>query len=328
MAKKYRITILNWEKYQPRGDVKHSSWYRKEHKIHFDPDWAHLDGQELQVWDHLLALASLKNKATFRMDYEQLAKGAKVPVEKVVSAIEKLEDDDLQCVKIDGKDSLHACDDDDTDTLRDGNGADTSANEQKKLTKNSDENEPENDSFDDLLDSELEESFQQDPVDVTSTVRGRSPTDGRTNERLMVDFQKSTDPDELSLLDDPEYEPHPPCKKANGKANGEDLDSLRDEIYKIYPRRGQGQNMGKGAGMKKLKSIRSKEKLERIKTAAQNYADAQVKNGNAGTPFTMQFKTFMNNWEEWEKPEEDQPKEKEPIVLGNEEWSRNEDSLL
>ncbi|MCB0386054.1 MAG: hypothetical protein KDD43_11730, partial [Bdellovibrionales bacterium] len=98
MARGQTITILNWEKFNPRSDVKNSSWYRKDHAIHFDPDWAHFTAEELNVWDHLLALASLKNKPVYRLNIPSLANGSRVAEEVVESALKKLLE--LECIEI------------------------------------------------------------------------------------------------------------------------------------------------------------------------------------------------------------------------------------
>lgn len=93
------IEILNWDDYQSRRDVKASSWYRKEHRIHFDPDWSHFTATDLHVWDYLLALASMKNKGVFHYTPDVLCRGARVPANAFKSAVEKLEQ--MQCVHVD-----------------------------------------------------------------------------------------------------------------------------------------------------------------------------------------------------------------------------------
>lgn len=90
------IEIINWEKYNPRADVKASSWYRKAHSIHFDPEWAHLSAEEMNVWDFLLATASMKNKSQLLCSVVAFARGARVSEKELTSALEKLET--LQCV--------------------------------------------------------------------------------------------------------------------------------------------------------------------------------------------------------------------------------------
>lgn len=159
----------------------------------------------------------------------------------------------------------------------------------------------------------------QGHVQDSPTTDGRDETGRRRDGHLH-----KVNADALPPRDPPGSSKKAPKKRSRG--NGEDLDPLRENIYEVYPKRGKGQNMGKGPGMRKLKSIHSKEKLERIKVAAQNYAVAQKKNGNANTKYTMQFKTFLNNWEEWESAGNSKPKKR--LRFGGEECSQNDKSIL
>tara|TARA_R110000868_G_scaffold62962_2_gene189933 strand:- start:1446 stop:2384 length:939 start_codon:yes stop_codon:yes gene_type:complete len=93
------IEILNWDKFNPRTDVKASSWFRFEHNVFFDPEWDAFDGMEIAVWSYLLAFASFKRgKCKFDYDADSISKYARVPIEKVFSAIEKLVE--KQCIKL------------------------------------------------------------------------------------------------------------------------------------------------------------------------------------------------------------------------------------
>ncbi len=140
-----------------------------------------------------------------------------------------------------------------------------------------------------------------------------SATDGRTDERTyMEDAGASTEQD---------------TPKRKMLKNSKDLDPLRNAIYDAYPRRGAGQNMNKGVGMKRLSKVSSKEKLEKMKQASENYAKAQNENGNAGTKFTMQFSTFVNGrWEEWLDVEKE--KQKKKPRFGGEKCTGKEESIL
>lgn len=84
------IEICNWNKYQPRNDIKNSSWFRMEHKIYFDCEWSHFTGEEMQCFMYLLATASLKNRSTFSITEEYISQNARISVESVTSAISKL----------------------------------------------------------------------------------------------------------------------------------------------------------------------------------------------------------------------------------------------
>jgi hypothetical protein len=93
------ITILNWQKFNPRKDVSNSSWFRLEHKQWFLPEWEDFNGQEMHVWNTLLAIASFQNSGTFPFRISYIAKTARLEEKYVKSAIEKLKD--LNCISID-----------------------------------------------------------------------------------------------------------------------------------------------------------------------------------------------------------------------------------
>lgn len=97
LRQKVEIEILNWEKFNPRKDVTNPSWFRLEHSFMFDPEWDHLDGQEIAVWIYLLAYASFK-KPVFDFDIDTIARKARVTKAKAETAIEKLKD--LQCISV------------------------------------------------------------------------------------------------------------------------------------------------------------------------------------------------------------------------------------
>jgi hypothetical protein len=84
------IEVLNWERFNERKDVKHSSWFRLEHSLAFDPEWDHFDAEEKWLWVYILCTASMKNRGAIALTEKTLAKGAGVDVEKVSSCLHKL----------------------------------------------------------------------------------------------------------------------------------------------------------------------------------------------------------------------------------------------
>lgn len=92
------IEILNWEKFNERSDVKHSSWFRLEHSIAFDPEWDHFSAEERWVWVWILSLASFKNRRTIYVSTEGISDRTKVSIETVSSALQKLAA--MGCIKI------------------------------------------------------------------------------------------------------------------------------------------------------------------------------------------------------------------------------------
>jgi hypothetical protein len=84
------ITITNWEKYNPRTDVKHTTWFRLENTFWSDPAIYRLDSDGKMVWIGLLALASQQMSGHFELDCAFLASALRIDESKVVSAIASL----------------------------------------------------------------------------------------------------------------------------------------------------------------------------------------------------------------------------------------------
>jgi hypothetical protein len=97
------IEVLNWSDYQEkRKDIIHCSWFRLDHSLAFNPEWAHFDGDEKWVLVYLLSTASLKNKSLLQLSASAIAAGARVAIEKVHSAIQKLtEKGTIRCRYVD-----------------------------------------------------------------------------------------------------------------------------------------------------------------------------------------------------------------------------------
>lgn len=96
------VTLLNWEKYQFRKQVKHPSWFRLENRLWQDQQFFYFTAEERWVWICLLSLASQKQSATLSIGLEwfSINSGAKIPV--IESALEKLKDN--KCLEY----TLHA----------------------------------------------------------------------------------------------------------------------------------------------------------------------------------------------------------------------------
>lgn len=64
MASKYdgaTVEVINWEKYNPRGDSKRPSWFRLENNLAIGPAFFGLDCEQKWLWIVILSLVSQKN---------------------------------------------------------------------------------------------------------------------------------------------------------------------------------------------------------------------------------------------------------------------------
>jgi hypothetical protein len=94
-----QIEILNWDKFNPRKDVKSTSWFRKENNIFENPDFFEFDHSELCFWDYLLSIASKKQSPTISVNLAHASKIGRFQKSTIQSGLEKLQS--LQCVRVD-----------------------------------------------------------------------------------------------------------------------------------------------------------------------------------------------------------------------------------
>jgi hypothetical protein len=88
---KVTVEIYNWEKFNPRADVKVSTWFRVEHTIATSQTLFGLEAAERWVWIALLAMASQRSISTFEFNLDYFVWSAGVDGDTVLSALEKLE---------------------------------------------------------------------------------------------------------------------------------------------------------------------------------------------------------------------------------------------
>lgn len=86
----FTVTIKNWEKYNPRKDVKHTSWFRCDNRILEDPDFYSFTHSEIVAWIYLLSMASQKNSATITVNTARSHRVCGLDSTVVNSAIQKL----------------------------------------------------------------------------------------------------------------------------------------------------------------------------------------------------------------------------------------------
>lgn len=64
------ITIIGWEKYNNRKDIKHPSWFRMENRFYCSQSLFNLTIEEKYGWICILSIASQKNSETIRVKPE------------------------------------------------------------------------------------------------------------------------------------------------------------------------------------------------------------------------------------------------------------------
>lgn len=84
-----KIEILNWEKYQRRGDIKSPWWFAVHNELWRSGEFSIFSSEEKVVWYALLGLASKERKPIVACSATWFAGINSVQVDAVFSAIEK-----------------------------------------------------------------------------------------------------------------------------------------------------------------------------------------------------------------------------------------------
>jgi hypothetical protein len=92
------ITILNWEKFNPRKDYQTMPWIRLETNLFFSYSTDEFTAEELLVWIFILTYAGKKNSPTFSVSESYLAKYSRCKPESVRMSLAKLEK--IQCITV------------------------------------------------------------------------------------------------------------------------------------------------------------------------------------------------------------------------------------
>lgn len=119
-----KVTILNWEKYNPRNDVKRPSWFRVENSLLADPDFFSFNNGEMLGWIYILSLASKANSGSIFVNFDHAQVVCRIKEKDLRSALEKLEQLSIITVHV-------------TDTSRTRNADDThlhATNERTNIT--------------------------------------------------------------------------------------------------------------------------------------------------------------------------------------------------
>lgn len=161
------IEITNWDKYNPRKDLKVTSWVRLQNSLFEDPSFIEFNQGELLFWVYLLSMVSKKQSGQIKFSLTHAIRIGRFNVCDVDGAFTKLIE--MDCVRIiEGArtQTLRACNVD--DTLRDERNVTNETNEQKKAgNQNSGESE-----ISVQEESEVEEALQEeDPPSIEKKLR-------------------------------------------------------------------------------------------------------------------------------------------------------------
>lgn len=85
-----KIEIVNWAKYNPRTDVKNTTWFRLENTFWSDQVIFLLDNDAKMVWFTLLALASQRMSGVVDVEPTFVSAVLRVDVSKVTTTLEHL----------------------------------------------------------------------------------------------------------------------------------------------------------------------------------------------------------------------------------------------
>lgn len=83
-----QIEIVNWEKFNPRKDLKSMAWLRVSSKIGIEPKLFGLDPGQKWLWVFLLSTAAQDNKAVLELEADYLAHYVEIPTAKVIEALD------------------------------------------------------------------------------------------------------------------------------------------------------------------------------------------------------------------------------------------------
>ena len=92
MTSEILVTIPNFEKYNPRKDVKSSSWFRMENDFFLDPDIFGLNLQEKIVYIYLITQASKSNGKQFKLNISLCASVLSIKISDFEESLKKLND--------------------------------------------------------------------------------------------------------------------------------------------------------------------------------------------------------------------------------------------
>lgn len=84
------VTILNWNKYNPRKDYKTPVWFALSNRIVEDPDLYSFDPLEFKAFVYILCQASQKSSPTITINFDHASRVSNIKKAIMIRAINKL----------------------------------------------------------------------------------------------------------------------------------------------------------------------------------------------------------------------------------------------
>jgi len=86
-----KIKIINWNKFNPRTDVKRPSWFRLDNRLIEDPKFYDFTGDEFKILIYLFSMASRENSATFATIFGAMSRILNTTEKTIETTLKKLQ---------------------------------------------------------------------------------------------------------------------------------------------------------------------------------------------------------------------------------------------
>jgi len=84
------VTINNWDKHNPRKDIKRPTWFSVDNRMIEDPDFFAFNHGEFKSWIYILSRASQKHCGTIDVHFDHAERVCGIKKSNMNAAIEKL----------------------------------------------------------------------------------------------------------------------------------------------------------------------------------------------------------------------------------------------
>jgi hypothetical protein len=98
MSETLTVEILNWDKYNPRKDVKKPAWFACSNSLFDNHEFYDFTHTEMISWIYMLSLASKKLSGVITIHWEHLERIGRIKKKDFLAAIEKLQRN--HCVRV------------------------------------------------------------------------------------------------------------------------------------------------------------------------------------------------------------------------------------